>query len=352
LQKRDKEENNRRSGRLFLTAAVLLIIILMVIITVSLVFFRNLIRESAQIMMKEEENKYKGYYVLITGDDDEGFWQGILQGAKQEAAEEGIYLEQAGEALNTQYTKTEQLEMAIYSKVDGIILDAGDDADISELIKRAYAEGIPVVTVRNDSPGSGRVSFINISNANLGKEYGRQICRLAGQKEGTVNVCVLMDSSEQNNGQNLILTGIQDYLMARGMDRRINLTTTLVHNTSVFSAEEEIRDLFLNSPDQKPADIMVCLNLSDTTCVSQTVVDYNRVGQVEIIGFYESETIRSALRKDIIQASITVDTAQMGRYCVEALSEYRESGYVSDYYAVGTSLLLSEEKQEGGTSDE
>ena len=42
---------------------------------------------------------------------------------------------------------------------------------------------------------------------------------------------------------------------------------------------------------------------------------------------------------------------QMGRYCVEALSEYKESGYVSDYYAVGTTLLLSG-GQEGGASDE
>ena len=109
----------------------------------------------------------------------------------------------------------------------------------------------------------------------------------------------------------------------------------------MFSAQEEIRGLFA---ERKPADIFVCLDELSTVCVSQLVVDYNLVGNAQILGFYISDAINSALAKQIISATITADTYQMGRDGVEALTEYRQSGYVSDYYAAEISVVTSPQK--------
>ncbi|MCR5283731.1 MAG: substrate-binding domain-containing protein, partial [Lachnospiraceae bacterium] len=314
---------------------------------------RQKIGESAALLSGAQGNAYEAYYVLVSDNEDPEFWDGILKGAKDAAAEQGILLEKAGEQFGPEYTKTQQMEMAIYSKPDGIILDAGDTSNMDKLIHQAAAAGIPVVTVVNDSPASERISFVSISNANLSREYGAQICKLVQEKskektEGQqVKVCILLNSDSASAGQSIVLTGIQDYISSQNMADAIRLETVAVHNNSVFSAEEEIRDLFLYSDGQKPADIIVCLNLQNTTCVYQTVLDYNMVGRVEILGFYNSDIIQSALDKDIIHATIMVDTQQMGRNCVEALTEYRDSGYVSDYYAVQLSLLESN-KSGGG----
>ena len=78
-------------------------------------------------------------------------------------------------------------------------------------------------------------------------------------------------------------------------------------------------------------------------CVYQTVVDYNKVGEVEILGYYMSPTIKSAIdKKKIIRSSIVVDTNQMGQKSVDALNEYLESGYVSELYMVDTTLADTE----------
>ena len=351
----NKSEARKRSSLLY--AAALLGIVMILLMIASIFIFRQQIKNSTALMSTENTNEYSAYYVLVTEDEDTGFWNGILDGAREAAEEQGIYLEKAGAQMNAGYSKSEQMEMAIYSKADGIILDAGDSNSMTNLIHQAYQAGIPVVTVRNDNTASERVSYINVSNASLIREYGEQICRtarekLSGKNGETLRVCILLDANDAGGGQNIVFSGIQDYINAHGLGEKLRLDSVQIQNDSAFSAEEEIRDLFMNSQSQIPADIMVCLNLQNTTCVYQTVLDYNLAGRVSIIGFYLSDTIRNALDKDIIQATIVVDTQQMGRYCVDALTEYRESGYTSDYYAVELSLLTSHDEQEGGSGNE
>ena len=71
----------------------------------------------------------------------------------------------------------------------------------------------------------------------------------------------------------------------------------------------------------------------------QAVIDYNRVGKTNIIGYYDSDTILNAVQKEIIFSTISMDTAQMGKYCVNALNDYLDEGYVSDYYTVDTYVV-------------
>jgi ribose transport system substrate-binding protein len=90
--------------------------------------------------------------------------------------------------------------------------------------------------------------------------------------------------------------------------------------------------------------------------VEQTVVDYTKVGEVEIFGYYTSPTIENAIQKNIIRSTVVIDTKQMGRYSVAALNEYRESGYVSELYFIDIKLLtaadVSADSGEGGQEDE
>lgn len=66
------------------------------------------------------------------------------------------------------------------------------------------------------------------------------------------------------------------------------------------------------------------------------------VGQIDIIGYYDSETILKAIERNVLRSTISIDTAELGRFCVEALDEYRKNGYVSEYFSVGTNLITSE----------
>ena len=63
------------------------------------------------------------------------------------------------------------------------------------------------------------------------------------------------------------------------------------------------------------------------------------VGEVSIIGYFDSESILKAIKKGIIYASASIDTTQMGEYCIEALNEYLTSGYANEYYATDFTMV-------------
>ena len=103
-------------------------------------------------------------------------------------------------------------------------------------------------------------------------------------------------------------------------------------------------------------DIIVCLNEVNTVSVYQTIVEQNRVGESVILGYYDSDTILKAIDKDVIYATITIDTAQLGHDCIEALNEYIDYRRVSDYYGVDYRIInkdnVGDYLESGGENEE
>lgn len=113
----------------------------------------------------------------------------------------------------------------------------------------------------------------------------------------------------------------------------------VVDNENTFSAEESIRDIFMSS--EVLPDIIICLDELSTACVYQAVVDYNKVGSIDIIGYYDAPAILRAIERKVVYSTISIDTRQMGRLCVEALNEYYELGNVSQYFSVDVAVISS-----------
>ena len=135
-----------------------------------------------------EQAVYDKYYMMITEDNKSSIWRSIYQGAKKQALEENVYVDWLGEELFQDYSVEEQMEIAIASGVDGIIVTANENDEMTELVNRAAEAEIPVVTLYGDNTQSARCSFVGIGSYNLGHEYGRlalQIIRekLVGQTE-------------------------------------------------------------------------------------------------------------------------------------------------------------------------
>lgn len=340
------KQNYKFQNKKLLFASTILILFMIVIVVGSMLFFRAKIKESAEVISALDYQKYDNYYVLIADDKGTSFWQNLYVSMREIAKESGAYVEKLGDSLNTSYDKLELMQMAIQSGVDGIILEADETEEMTKLINQATGAGIPVVTVLEDDSQSTRQSFVGISSYNLGRDYGNQIGELVRNKNlETASVLVLLDTSITGGSQNTVLTGMTESLEQQDMSQRVTLSMASIPNATDFAPEEAIRDIFLSHQEPLP-DILVCLNEKNTICAYQAVVDYNKVGQVEILGYYESETIAQAIQNQIIYATMTIDPVQMGNYCVEALNEYKEFGYVSDYYAVDTTLLNAQSLQE------
>lgn len=317
-----------------------------------------------------EQTVYDKYYMMITEDNKSSIWRSIYQGACEQAMAENVYVDWLGDDLFQGYSVEEQMQIAIASGVDGIIVTANENTEMTELVNKAAEENIPVVTLYGDNTQSARCSFVGIGSYNLGHEYGRlalQIIRekLAGQgvglvsvqgnetifeqvkvgsRERPVRVAVLVNAYAQGLDQNILCSGIQETIeQERGENLEIELELISVDDTNAFSVEESIRDIFM---EREIPDIIICLNELHTTCVYQAVVDYNKVGQVNILGYYDSDTIINAIDRNVIYATVAIDTKQMGQFCIKALQEYHELGYTSQYFTADIRLIKKEDVEE------
>ena len=331
------------------------LILLMILITLGgMVIFKAQFDESVSIENQEEYTEYNRYYALITSDDREDFWQAVYNGAREEGINENAYVEFFAGDLGTRYSMEERMEIAIAADVDGIIVEGEDNDSLRNEIIKAGENGIPVVVINQDVPESNRISFVGIGRYDLGQTYGRQTCELAekmlrerdeenddesrGEK---LQIRVLISQEADSNGQNLLMSGIREEIAANtALEDKIELDTYTIDDSGAFTAEESIRDIFMGQ-DEVP-DILVCLTEIYTTCAYQAVIDYNMVGITNIIGYYDSETIRAGVDKEVIYCTISMDTEQMGRYCVYALSEFLDVEHVSEYFTVDTYVFNKE----------
>ena len=348
-------DKHRGSKKRILYITVALGIMLVGIIVASIIVFQQRFKETKKLMTNAEYNTYDNYYVIITDNRDTDYWQSIYEGALEEAAKSNSYVELMGDNIEDDISKEDMIRIAINSDVSGIIIEADESYRTVNLLKEADAKGIPVVTVSEDNVETKRKSFIGVSGYNLGKVYGEEICKYVREKGlSKCKVMVLIDEDLANGTQSIISTAIREQVEDEDMSKRIVITNMAINNEKEDSAEEEIRDIFVGQDDIP--DVIVCLSEKNTLCVEQTVVDYTKVGEVEIFGYYTSPTIENAIHKNIIRSTIVIDTKQMGRYSVAALDEYRESGYVSELYFIDVSLVTSEDvsadSEEGGQTDE
>ncbi len=312
---------------------IVLILFFAVITAVCFLAFR---RQSGRIPGQDDRSeKFNHHYAFICGDRQESFYNAVYDSAAAAALQNGDYLEYMGRNLTADYSKYELMEIAIDAKMDGIIIEADESEKMSKLINRADAEGIPVITIGTDNTSAERKSYVGFGYYDLGQNYGKQILRHTQDDPKTV--LVLMSPDAEDSRQNIIFQGIRETIDQSDSSRYFDLQTMAVPDTSTFGAEESISGLIMK--DGELPDMIVCLNEIYTTCACQALVDYNRVGDTIVYGFYENSTILSSIRKNIISATVTVNTEQMGKYCIEALEEYEDYGYVNEYMAADIEVI-------------
>lgn len=349
MKNQNEDIYKKRIGRQYLALLLTLVFVSITLIAGSLYFrfYRS------DLVKQAESHIYDKYYVMITDNYKSDFWRPVYKGALEKAKEDNIFVDLLGEQLSQDHSIEELMEIAIASKVDGIIVYANETDEMRQLIDKAVANKIPVVTLYGDCTRSQRLSFVGVGGYSIGRMYGGQIIDIIKEKRREellgdgkisnrekVKITVLVGSDTKDTGQNIIISGIQDVLSQDNVtDSEYAVSIVAVDNTNSFSVEESIRDIFLS---ENIPDVMVCLNELSTICTYQAVVDFNKVGDVSILGYYDSEAIVNAIERGGIYATVAIDAPQLGEYSISALSDYYEFGNTSEYYLADVTLISRE----------
>lgn len=324
------------------TVRTVLVIISALLATVLVVAFIQLISTNRQMAKSAEygsanTRKYSRHYVLIMENPDSETCSKLLEGCRREGELKDAYVELLGTDLGEQYTRLELINMAIEMGVDGIIVEAEESEEFEKMINKADANNIPVVTVGQDCMDSDRISYVGIGGYDLGREYGREIIRSATKKDR--KVLILMDMDADDSMQNIIYNGIHETLLNEGNHLNMDLEIVAVNGQSYFTADESIRSILTNM--EVLPDFVVCLSEQDTLIMYNAVVEYNIVGELDVLGFYASESILQGIDKKILTSTVAINYGLMGEACVDALTEYKTTGVVNGYFLIDVHTINS-----------
>lgn len=302
-----------------------------IIILLGTVVLRKEVRGVPMAQPKSGQ-RYTACYALVVEDSDDLFWQNVYRAAKEEAEKQNILVELSGAGLLKEYSVADKFKMALDAHVDGILV-VPEGEDMEALLEEAAKKKVPVVTLLDDSRRGERQSFVGVSSEAIGKLYG-QALREVDQEDK--RVLILINAQDQVSSNNLICLSISEALTQLGYEVEVKP----IDRRNAFSAEEIIRDIIIN-PSKIPGTL-ICLNTEDTLCAYQAVIDYNQVGNVKIMGYYQSDGILEGITKGIISTTLAIDTEAMGRRGVEALTSYREDQQVNAYFTVGVQMINEE----------
>ena len=339
----------KRSNLYKANLSILAVIIMAIITLASVLIYSALI--TRKFHLDSSGTRFFSHHIaMLTDSSDDPFWNNVWLAAKEEGAAKDVYVEWIGNTLNEQLPLTDLLEMAITAQVDGILVHPDGSREVNALITRAIESGIPVITVMSDAPSSGRQGFVGYNTYDLGQLYGQQVRAAMASTPNPYHAVILFGSDVSENAQNIVYSSIKENLEGAN----VTLDVITIDNSNVFSSEEAIRELVVTVPSatQDPAapqqlgktygpDLLICLNATNTVCAYQAVVDHNKVGQIQILGYYDSEEILTAVEKRIVQATVAVDANRVGALCVDALMEYMELGRTSDFTPVGLTLVTA-----------
>ena len=295
------------------------IIFLLGIAGIALFYFTfvsaaRVFRSDWQLPQPTREKPAHYRLILITQELETPFWVRVGDGALEEAGELGASIEIWGSYSKNQEDFLKKIEIAIDSKVDGIIVQGLDTEEFRQLTKvKAAFYGIPIVTVAYDVPmaDSLRRTYVG-SNQHLA---GQLIARQLISDMGTAGKVVLLGDSRREFYQQQRLRGILDALRDYP-DVRTEYAETSEARDQVIAATKDVMN---RMPD---VQAFVAVNANTAAAMIQEIGRRSRVEPYHIYSFDDSQEAMSLLRQGKLDGMIEQSPEAMGRISVSRMIEW------------------------------
>ncbi|MFB9329282.1 substrate-binding domain-containing protein [Paenibacillus aurantiacus] len=249
---------------------------------------------------------------LIAQERDNPFWHSIEEGAREAAEIAGNELVYMGPARIAPSEQIRLLKKAIASKYDAILLQGlGGRTEYAKLIDEAAAQGIPVLVLDTDEPGSRRLSYVGTDNQAAGAIMGQLVASQTGGK-GRIGVLI---GSETAANQQLRLAGLRKAIAGYP-----GLTVQTVRATNISRLQA-----------QREAERMLAAGEDITVLVGFTALDgegmmaaAQRLGRTDalLLAFDDLAATRAGIADGRIAASVVQLPKEMGAQAVALLQRH------------------------------
>lgn len=311
-----------------------LMILIFLITSVYPLYHLFQIYQSTQSFSSQADAKeYRYRLVLISPYLGDSYWNKTIEGVEKAAANFHLSLDIKGTNLPDNEELIKAMNMAISSKVDGILLLGIDDDAFLETIQKATMKGIPVVTIMADLPESFRKAFIGSNHYETGLELGNLLKKQLNDGE-TIGV---VKGNKVTSIEELRLKGLKDSTRYSAIKL---VETTLNH------AEEQTNELLNLYPNMK---VIIGTGIDDGDLIVRAIESRSTLDSYQIYTFDDTQETMELLRSGKIDGTVRHGHQEMGKKSVETIVNWLEKKDlplpVNTY--VETKVITHNEKENG-----
>lgn len=330
------------------SVTILSLLVLAAVGSLIVINFSQLSGQYNSLTHMEEETVNAHYMVILDGSDRSDLDE-INRGLAQAATDNHVVYElwsYTGEDKVNQILR--QMDIAIESSVDGIIVEAFRDERFTTLLEKANTYQIPVTVIGEDIASVEKVSYISYNHYHIGTQIAHVLAKVfldKGIVEGTIILMQGVDANSQYRG-----VAINEMLPE---SFTIQPESLEYYGEDALNAEGATRSILEDISD---VVAIVCSSSQETRGVIQALKDSNQIHDVLVIGDDDEPDILEYIRRGIIYATVVTDKYQMGYDAVEDLTRYIRGDFVSQYKDINVTILTEETLQmnneERGSVDE
>lgn len=252
--------------------------------------------------------------VLITQELDTPFWNRVGQGAAEQAKAENVQLEVWGSYGNNQEDFLKRVEVALHSKVSGIIVQGLDNEEFKELTKvKAAFYGIPIITVANDVPVEESLRKTYIGSDQL--EAGKMVAQRLVSSMGTTGEIIILRDEIQAHYQKERLKGMQEVLEHYEGIRVIEKGT----EDSKEQVMATTQQLMNENPEAKA---FIAINANYTGPMIQEIGRRTQVEPYHIYTFDDGIESTALLEQGLLDGVLEQQPERMGRESVKRIMKW------------------------------
>ncbi|HOV94016.1 MAG TPA: sugar ABC transporter substrate-binding protein [Spirochaetales bacterium] len=280
------------------------------------------------------------HLVAILPDTTDPFFAQLEDALREEAEHQNAALQVflfpqvvAGEEGTTLAEIRRWFDIAMRSKVDGIVLFRSAGLDIRDMAEEAAAANIPFVPVAIDEPKSWKYSSVAGDSGRQGKEAGTLALGLLGAS-ARIGVILSADTSQGfSYDEEPFYRGVEEATRAKPGTR---IVAAVREEESILGGEDACARMLADHPD---INAILCIDAKATIGAAQVIIDRGVVGQIVIIGSDENDEVKRLIEKGVVHASIVRDAAMMGKVSVALAIGQRTGMRGQERISVGFKII-------------
>jgi ribose transport system substrate-binding protein len=254
-----------------------------------------------------EENEH---YVLVATNINLPYWQNAEAGFLEAAKAMGVKAELIGPTTYDPHTEVGMFRQVLEQNPAGICLSAGRPEIFQAEIDKAVAQGIPVICVDADVPGSKRVLYIGTDNVKAGRESLRRMGTLLSGK-GSIVVLTIPGQHNLDDRVAGVADGLKNF-------PGLKLTKILDDKGDTGSAYDQVSELIQK---KEKIDGIICLEATGGSGAAGAMHRFNMEGKLPIVAFDDDPETLDWIERGAIMATIAQKPYVMSYYGLKFLDD-------------------------------